>query len=171
MITRAVLRYVRITPRKFRLIIPLVKGKNPEEAVAILTGVKKGASKYAIDVIKSAINNARRKQGVEMSELVISNLVASGGPMLKRFRAASMGRASMIKKRTSHITVELDYMPKPDGDEAKNAHEASAKHPKAHADKQTAGKEAHAHAAAKKEPVKEKQPETRKKVITKKGKE
>ena len=61
MITRAVLRYVRITPRKFRQIIPLVKGKRPEEAVAILTGVKKGASKYGIDVINSAINNARRK--------------------------------------------------------------------------------------------------------------
>ena len=167
MITRAVLRYVRITPRKFRLIIPLVKGKNPEEAVAILTGVKKGASKYGIDLIKSAINNARRKQGVDISELVISNLVASGGPMLKRFRAASMGRASMIKKRTSHITVELDYMPKTSGTEAKGAHEAAAKHPDAHAVKH-AGKEAHA--AAKKEPAKGKHAESKKKVITTKGK-
>ena len=112
MVTRAVLRYVRITPRKFRLIIPLVKGRNPEEAVAILTGVKKGASKYGIDVINSAINNAKRMQGIDISELCISNFVANGGPMMKRFRAASMGRASMIKKRTSHITVELDHMPK-----------------------------------------------------------
>lgn len=108
MITRAVLRYVRITPRKFRQIIPLVKGKRPEEAIAILMGVKKGASKYGIDVINSAINNARRKQGVDVSELRISNFVANGGPILKRFRAGSMGRASQIKKRTSHITVELD---------------------------------------------------------------
>ena len=168
MVTRAVLRYVRITPRKFRLIIPLVKGKNPEEAVAILMGVKKGASKYGIDLIKSAINNAKRKQGVEVSELVISNLVASGGPMLKRFRAASMGRASMIKKRTSHITVELDYMPKTGGAEARGAHEAAVTHPKAHAASQ-AGKEAHA--VAKKEPAKEKQAENKKRVTTKKGKE
>lgn len=108
MIARAVLRYIRITPRKFRQIIPLVKGRNPEEAIAILYSVKKGASKYAIDLLKSAIANAKRKQGVEVSNLYISNLIASGGPMLKRFRAASMGRASMIKKRTSHITVELD---------------------------------------------------------------
>jgi len=111
-ITRAVLRYVRITPRKFRLIIPLVKGKGAEEAIGILTGVKKGASKYGIDLINSAINNAKRMQGVDTSALFISNLVANGGPMLKRFRAASMGRASMIKKRTSHITIELDVMPK-----------------------------------------------------------
>ncbi len=102
------MRYIRITPRKFRQIIPLVKGRNPEEAIAILYSVKKGASKYAIDLLKSAIANAKRKQGVEVSNLYISNLIASGGPMLKRFRAASMGRASMIKKRTSHITVELD---------------------------------------------------------------
>ncbi len=111
MVTRAVLRYVRITPRKFRQIIPLVKGKNPEEAVSILAGVKKGASKYGIDVINSAINNAKRMQGVEISDLFISSFIANGGPMLKRFRAASMGRASMIKKRTSHITVELDRAP------------------------------------------------------------
>ena len=108
MVTRAILRYIRITPRKFRLIIPLVKGKNPEEAIAILMSVKKGASKYAIDLLKSAVANARRIQGVKVSDLYISKFIADGGPMLKRFRAASMGRASQIKKRTSHITIELD---------------------------------------------------------------
>ena len=112
MITRAVLRYVRITPRKFRLVIPLVKGKRAEEAIGILSSVKKNASKYAIDVISSAINNTKRMQGVDVADLYISNLIANGGPMLKRFRAASMGRAGMIKKRTSHITVELDLIPK-----------------------------------------------------------
>ena len=155
MVTRAVLRYVRITPRKFRQIIPLVKGRNPEEAVAILTGVKKGASKYGIDVIKSAINNAKRMQGVDISELCISNFVANGGPMLKRFRAASMGRASMIKKRTSHITVELDHMPK------KEEHPEAG--PANHAPKT-------APAPMKKEPVKDKRPDTKKKTTTKKGK-
>lgn len=128
MVTRAVLRYIRITPRKFRLIIPLVKGKRAEDAIAILTGVKKGASKYAIDLINSAISNAKRKQGVDVSQLYISNLIANGGPMLKRFRAASMGRAGMIKKRTSHITVELDLMPKTDNAETAHAHKAEAKH-------------------------------------------
>lgn len=107
------MRYIRITPRKFRQIIPLIKGRNAEEAIAILSSVKKGASKYAIDLLKSAIANARRLQGVEASNLYISKLIADGGPMLKRFRAASMGRASPIRKRTSHITVELDEQAKP----------------------------------------------------------
>jgi len=108
MVTKAVARYIRISPRKFRLIIPLVKGKNPEAAIAILMNVKKGACVYAIELLKSAIANAKRKQGVDVSNLYISRFFADCGPTLKRFRAASMGRASTIRKRTSHITVELD---------------------------------------------------------------
>ncbi len=119
MVTRAVLRYVRITPRKFRLIIPFMQGKRPEEAIATLASVKKGASKYGIDLINSAMSNAKRLQGVNVSELYVSKVVANGGPMLKRFRAGSMGRASMIKKRTSHITVELDVLAPKAGQEAK----------------------------------------------------
>ena len=109
MIAKAELRYIRITPRKFRQIIPVIKGKNPEIAIAMLASVKKRASGYAIDILKSAVANAKRnRQGIETSSLYISKMVANPGPMLKRFRAASMGRASMIKKRTCHIIVELD---------------------------------------------------------------
>lgn len=167
MVTRAVLRYVRITPRKFRQIIPLVKGKTPEDAIAILMGVKKGASKYGIDLISSAMSNAKRMQGVELSDLYISNLVASGGPMLKRFRAASMGRASLIKKRTSHITVELDRMPSEAHAGTKKSHEAAEKHPKARQAKKIAAQETHKKEDAK---HKHKHPDT-KKGTTKKGKE
>ena len=102
------MRYIRITPRKFRQIIPLVKGKNPEDAIAILMGTKKKASVLAIDLISAAIANAKRIQGLNVDTLFISRMVANCGPSLKRFRAGSMGRASMIKKRTSHIIVELD---------------------------------------------------------------
>ena len=111
MISRAILRYTRLSPRKFRLIIPLVKGKNAQEAIAILSAVKKKASGYGIDLLKSAIANAKVKnQGIDTSTLYISKLVADPGPMLKRFRAASMGRASMIHKHTSHLTLELDVI-------------------------------------------------------------
>lgn len=110
MITKAQLKYVRITPRKFRQIIPLIKGKNPEVAIQILTGVKKNASQLAIALIKSAIANTKRIQGLDQSTLYISKLIVNCGPSLKRFRAASMGRASMIKKRTSHIILELDQV-------------------------------------------------------------
>ncbi len=111
MVSKAILRYTRLSPRKFRLIIPLVKGKPAEEAIAILTAVKKKASGIGIDLLKSAIANARVKnQGIDTSTLYISKMVADPGPMLKRFRAASMGRASMIHKHTSHLTVELDVI-------------------------------------------------------------
>jgi large subunit ribosomal protein L22 len=108
MITRAVLRYVRISPRKVRPVIALIKGKNPEDAISILFGVKKKASQYLIDLLKSAMANAKRIHGIDIADLYISSLTASGGPQMKRFRAASMGRAGTIRKRSSHITVELD---------------------------------------------------------------
>ena len=111
MVSKAILRYTRLSPRKFRLIIPLVKGKRAEEAIAILTAVKKKASGIGIDLLKSAIANAKVKnQGIDTSTLYISKMIADPGPMLKRFRAASMGRASMIHKHTSHLTVELDVI-------------------------------------------------------------
>jgi len=109
MVSRAILRYIRLSPRKFRLIIPLVKGKRAEEAISILSAVKKKASGYGIDLLKSAIANAKIKvQGIDTSTLYISKLIADPGPMLKRYRAASMGRAGSIHKHTSHITLELD---------------------------------------------------------------
>lgn len=108
MVSRASLKYLRMSPRKFRLVIPLVKGKGADEAIGILMATKKLAAKYAVDLIKSALANASRIHGVDTSDLYISKLTADGGPQLKRFRAASMGRASMIRKRTTHITLELD---------------------------------------------------------------
>lgn len=123
MISKATLRYLRITPRKFRLIVPVVKGKNAEDAIAILMSVKKGASKYAIDLLKSAIANAKHKQqGLDTSTLFISNFIVNPGPMLKRFRAGSMGRASEVRKHMSHVTIELDVAKKPESDEAKEKH-------------------------------------------------
>lgn len=131
MISKAVLKYVRLSPRKFRLIIPLVKGKRAEEAISILYGVKKRASEYGIDLLRSAIANAKVKvQGIDTSTLYISRLVADPGPMLKRFRAASMGRAGSIHKHTSHLTVELDEMKPKDAPAAVDAKEAAVKIPK-----------------------------------------
>lgn len=121
MITKATARFIRITPRKFRQIIPLVKGRNPEEAIAILMNVNKKASEYAIELLKSAVANAKRIQGISVADLYISNMIANCGPMLKRYRAASMGRATMIKKRTSHIIVELERRERPAGLKAQKA--------------------------------------------------
>ena len=111
MITRAVIRYARISPRKVRPVIPLIKGKKPNEAIAILFAVKKRASQYLIDLLRSAIANTKNMQGIDATNLYISSVIANGGPQMKRFRAGSMGRASLIRKRTSHITIVLDSIP------------------------------------------------------------
>ncbi len=111
MISTATLRYMRISPRKVRPVIALVKGKKADDAISTLHSVKKKASALLIDVISSAVANARRIPGMDASNLYVSSLIANGGPQLKRFRAASMGRASTIRKRTSHITVVLDAIP------------------------------------------------------------
>lgn len=114
MVSKAVARYVRITPRKFRQIIPLIEGRPAEEAVTILMSLNKRASLYAIELLKSAIANAKRRiQGLEASSLYVSRIIADCGPTLKRYRAASMGRATMVRKRTSHLTVELDEIKQP----------------------------------------------------------
>jgi large subunit ribosomal protein L22 len=142
MLTRAVLRYVRISPRKVRPVIPLVKGKSTDEAMAILFSIKKKASQYLIDLLNSAVANAKRMQGVDAGNLYISNIVACGGPQMKRFRAASMGRAGMIRKRTSHITVELDQR-EPEGGAAKHSAEHAKTKGISKAKKPEAAAEAH----------------------------
>lgn len=138
MISRAQGRYIRLTPRKFRQVIPLVKGMKAEDAISILMGVKKKASTYAIELLKSAIANAKRVQGVDAANLYISRMVANGGPQLKRFRAASMGRAAMVRKRTSHIIVELDNMPLK-SDERRKSEAAPAEAKKAPPAKERSG--------------------------------
>ena len=108
MISKAVSKYLRISPQKARLVIALIKGKQVGDAMDILKGTNKKAARLIAKVLYSAVANAGRLPHVQEENLFISNIFADGGPMLKRFRAETMGRASQIKKRTSHITVELD---------------------------------------------------------------
>jgi large subunit ribosomal protein L22 len=154
MIAKATLRYVRISPRKVRPVIPLVKGKRAQDAIAVLYSVKKRASQYLIDLIESAMANAKRLPGIDAANLFVSNIIANGGPQMKRFRAASMGRASTIRKRTSHITVELDEITRKEtpakeavSTDAKKAKDVRGKEKDAHAEKARKG-------VAAKEPVK-----------------
>ena len=107
MVAKAILRYARISPKKMRLIVPLIKGKKVLEAEAILKSLNKKGARILEKLLKSAIANAKNKGFIE-SKLFISKLIVNQGPMLKRYRAASFGRAVMIRKRTSHILIELD---------------------------------------------------------------
>lgn len=102
---KAVARTVRIAPRKVRLVIDLIRGKQIGEAVAILRHTPKAASPVVEKVLKSAVANAEHNYELDVNNLVVSEIYVDEGPTLKRFRPRAQGRASAINKRTSHITV------------------------------------------------------------------
>ena len=119
MVSKATLRYIRISPRKTRLVANVIKGKNVGQALAILSNLNKRACGYIEELLKSAISNAKRDPDIDQNNLFISKLLVDGGPMMKRFRAGSMGRAMMIRHRMSHITIELDTAVKPKAEKPK----------------------------------------------------
>ena len=108
MISRAVVKYLRISPRKVRVVIALIKNKHVDEAIGILSVANKKAAFLIMKLLNSAIANAKRFPNIKQEDLYISDIHADGGPLLKRTRAEAMGRASVIRKTTSHITIELD---------------------------------------------------------------
>jgi large subunit ribosomal protein L22 len=110
MISKATLKFVRVAPRKLRQVIELVKGEPVAKALHILNNTNKAATKIVIGVINSAISNAKRIPSVNIEELYIKTIKVDEGPMLKRFKAAAMGRATMISKKMSHINVELEQV-------------------------------------------------------------
>jgi large subunit ribosomal protein L22 len=104
---RAKAKYVRIAPRKARLVADEVRGKSYPEAVSILRFTNKKGAKIIGEVINSAAANADHNMDVDPDELFVREIRVDEGPTIKRYRARAMGRATMIRKRTSHITVEL----------------------------------------------------------------
>ncbi|WP_182201183.1 50S ribosomal protein L22 [Paraliobacillus salinarum] len=102
---KAVAKTVRIAPRKVRLVIDLIRGKNVGEAIAILKHTQRGASPVVEKVLNSAIANAEHNYEMNPDDLYISEAYVNEGVTLKRFRPRAQGRASQINKRTSHITV------------------------------------------------------------------
>ncbi len=104
---RAVGKYLRISPRKARLVIDELKGRKAEDAVSRLTFTPKKGARLMLKVLKSAIANADQNPGIDVDNLVVKNIYVDEGPTMKRFRARAMGRATRVLKRTSHITVIL----------------------------------------------------------------
>ena len=111
MLTSATARYLRISPRKVRAVLRLIQGLEVPKAEAVLDHTNKGATKVVRRLLKTAVASAAQKAHVTSEELRISRAVADGGPMLKRHRAAPMGRAMVIRKRTCHLHIELDSRP------------------------------------------------------------
>ena len=106
--SKAVDRTVRIAPRKVRLILDLVRGKEVGEAISILKLTNKRSSPVVEKLVKSAVANAEHNYDMDIDNLYISEIYADEGPTLKRFRPRAQGRASKINKRTSHITVVVE---------------------------------------------------------------
>lgn len=105
---KASARYVRVPPRKARLVIDLIRGRNINEALTIVRFVPKYAARVVEKVLRSALANAQRNHGVrDVDRLFVKEAYVDQGPTLKRFQPRAMGRANMIRKRSSHITIIL----------------------------------------------------------------
>jgi len=103
----AQLNYLRIAPRKVRLIADLIRGKSCTEAERELQFLIKRPSAPVLKLLKSALASAKQNQGIEAKDLYIKKIDIDEGPPLKRFMPRAMGRAFLIKKRTSHIMLVL----------------------------------------------------------------
>jgi len=114
MITRASARYVRISPRKTRKVMDMVRGMSVVKAEALLSHLSKRPCLYIKRVLKSAVDSADKLFHIPASSLYISLIKADQGPIIKRFKAASMGRAGEFLHRTSHIIIELDKIKVPE---------------------------------------------------------
>ncbi len=104
---RAVLMHARISSRKVKIVLDLIKGKDIDEAYGIVRYTPKAASELLLKLLKSAEANAVNNNGLNRDELYVAEVNATQGPTLKRIMPRAQGRANRIKKRTSHITVVL----------------------------------------------------------------
>ena len=104
----ATAKYVRVAPRKAKIVVDLIRSKQVDQALAILMYTPKSAAPVVEKLLNSAIANAENNKEMDRASLYVAEVYANQGPTLKRYWARSHGRADMIKKHTSHITIVLD---------------------------------------------------------------
>ena len=114
----AIARFVRVTPMKARRVVDLVRGLDVDEALSLLQFAPQAASEPVYKVLESAVSNAVSGEGLDRSSLIITKALVDEGPTMKRFRPRAQGRASRIRKRTSHLTIVVQ--PRPERDTTKN---------------------------------------------------
>ncbi len=105
---RAQLRYARLSPRKTRLVVDMVRGKGVQEALNILNFSPQKAAGVLSKLVSSAVANAEQKGVADVDRLVVATITVDQGPALKRFMPRAQGRATKIRKPTSHVTVILN---------------------------------------------------------------
>jgi ribosomal protein L22 len=106
-VVRAQAKYVRHAPRKARLVVDHIRGKSIDEARAILTHTPRAAAVDVLKLLESAVANAENNHELVADDLVIRKAYVDEGPTLKRYRPRALGRATRIRKRTSHMTIQL----------------------------------------------------------------
>ena len=104
---KAHLKYLRISPRKVKIVLDLIRGKDTDSAMAILKNTNKIASESLVKLLKSAVANAEHNFHMDASNLYVSECFVCPGPTLKRMQPRAQGRAFRIFKRSSHITVAV----------------------------------------------------------------
>ena len=112
---RATAKFVRVTPMKARRVIDLIRGKDASDALDILRFAPQAASEPVAKVLASAMANAENNLDLDPRTLVVTAAYADEGPTLKRFRPRAQGRAFRVRKRTSHITIEVTSVPEKTG--------------------------------------------------------
>lgn len=105
---RAITKYVRISPRKMRLVVDQIRGKGVEDALNILKFVPKRSAGIIAKTLRTAIANAENTQSVDVDRLYVKQVKVDEGGMWKRFTPRAQGRATKIRKRLSHVTVVVD---------------------------------------------------------------
>jgi len=108
--TRAATKFIRVSPRKIRLVMDQVRGRKVEEALNILSFAPQKGARILIKLINSAVANAEQNSDVDVDSLYIKRLYADEGPTMKRWRPRAQGRATRINKRTSHLAIIVDEM-------------------------------------------------------------
>ena len=103
----ATLKYARISSRKVKIVADLIRGKNAEDALAIVKFTPKASSEIIEKLLKSAMANAENNHGMNVCNLYVAEIYANQGPTFRRIRPAAKGSAVRIRKRTSHITIVL----------------------------------------------------------------
>jgi len=134
---KAYARYVRMSPRKVRLVIDAIRGKSVSVARAQLVFMKKAAAEPVLKLLNSAVANAQHNNQIAADTLYVKVITADGGPVLKRFTPRAFGRATPIRKRTTHLSIVLEDRAGAAKPEKKSAAKKKAAKPAAAAKKKT----------------------------------
>jgi large subunit ribosomal protein L22 len=106
--TQAITRFVRLSPRKVRLVVDLIRGKSVEDALNVLKFTPKRSAAVVAKTLRSAVANAENTQSVDVDRLYVKRAMVDEGGMWKRFMPRAMGRATRVRKRLSHIKIVVD---------------------------------------------------------------